>query len=637
MDSEELLKQDLETRKWLDDIESFRSPPPLRNIFAESVERSDPRTVKHPVTSEFVLRSTSDHEEEFGQKVRKFQLSSAHPYANRGRIEKSKWLATNSAQTGSVMKDDDCEKIRITKEQANALKEAVKKETRPVNMCASPMSTDMLPNAAAAEAVAALPPRSTLDSVARSSAVPIDGPQPFYSRVDSSTSSSAYNNAYRYVISKESVGEARSDSDTRCDHVCGAEGSVRSAGSDQQKLARPADGLNDAKCLSPMHGYQTLIADKEVSDIFSKSTHTHNGKVPETDGRRSFSFAVTENSDAQQRLEHTAAATAVGTAATCQQDAEFLTGDSRSRIRRTACQAVVTAPNTLDDASAALQCAVSVDPSYGVRSSVSAARQNLAFPSTVSTRAVSVEQPQGRATKQLGPQSPILPSLPPNVRAAVGNTTLVASVGTSDHSATNALLRQQAQYEILEREVENELKARNVMYGYCSACGKEVTSSSEATHALDHLYHSECFTCCCCVLGRRLKDKKFYEARGRIYCEEDYLVNLNGICVPQQTNENNVLQYSGFQQSAEKCATCGHLIMDMILQAAGKSFHPQCFRCSTCKKCLDGVPFTVDNHGRFYCVQDYHLQFAPKCAKCNKCITPSRVSDCVVYIVFVTD
>ncbi|XP_017062801.1 zyxin isoform X2 [Drosophila eugracilis] len=90
-------------------------------------------------------------------------------------------------------------------------------------------------------------------------------------------------------------------------------------------------------------------------------------------------------------------------------------------------------------------------------------------------------------------------------------------------------------------------------YGRCVKCNSRVLGESSGCTAMDQIYHISCFTCTDCQIN--LQGKPFYALDGKPYCEYDYL------------------------QTLEKCSVCMEPILERILRATGKPYHPQCFTC----------------------------------------------------------
>lgn len=117
-------------------------------------------------------------------------------------------------------------------------------------------------------------------------------------------------------------------------------------------------------------------------------------------------------------------------------------------------------------------------------------------------------------------------------------------------------------------------------FGTCVQCGKKVIGENSGCTAMKQIYHIACFTCCQCQIN--LQGKPFYALDGKPCCEEDFL------------------------QTLEKCSVCMKPILERILRANGKPYHPKCFCCVVCGKSLDSVPFTVDATNQNHCIEDFH-------------------------------
>ncbi|RWS30723.1 lipoma-preferred partner-like protein [Leptotrombidium deliense] len=144
-------------------------------------------------------------------------------------------------------------------------------------------------------------------------------------------------------------------------------------------------------------------------------------------------------------------------------------------------------------------------------------------------------------------------------------------------------------------------------FGMCYKCGQTVLGEGSGCTAMGQVYHIKCFTCHVC--HKELRGISFYSMDGKPYCEQDYLNTL------------------------EKCCVCKKPILDRILRATGKPYHPDCFTCVVCGKCLDGIPFTVDSGNRIHCIEDFHKKFAPRCCVCKNPIMPEAGQQETVRIV----
>lgn len=139
--------------------------------------------------------------------------------------------------------------------------------------------------------------------------------------------------------------------------------------------------------------------------------------------------------------------------------------------------------------------------------------------------------------------------------------------------------------QIPNDQSSNTIPGGGDIFGCCVKCNGRVIGENSGCSAMDQIYHIECFTCCQCQVN--LQGRAFYPIENQPFCEEDYLNTL------------------------EKCSVCVKPILERILRATGKPYHPQCFCCIVCGKSLDGIPFTVDATNQIHCIEDFHKYVYP--------------------------
>jgi len=185
----------------------------------------------------------------------------------------------------------------------------------------------------------------------------------------------------------------------------------------------------------------------------------------------------------------------------------------------------------------------------------------------------------------------------------------------------------------------------------CSECDEDILE--DALIVGSDAYHEKCFTCdhCGCSLTG-----KFYQMNNKKYCEKDQEVGLSTctlcgdfmrsgsllvggkayhptclVCSeckqPLQdkfytTEEGNWLCEEHYRLTKPACHSCKLPVMERMLTAMDRQFHPACFTCCNCSTILDGKPFMAEE-GLVYCRDCYARHKAPKCFRCEQPIVSS--------------
>ncbi|XP_065506162.1 filamin-binding LIM protein 1 [Caloenas nicobarica] len=135
----------------------------------------------------------------------------------------------------------------------------------------------------------------------------------------------------------------------------------------------------------------------------------------------------------------------------------------------------------------------------------------------------------------------------------------------------------------------------------CAFCHKALGPRDVTVEAMQKQYHADCFTCRTC--HQLLAGQRYYQKDGRPTCDTCY------------------------QATLEKCAKCRGLIVDHVVRALGKGYHPGCFSCSACGRAIGTESFALGERDEVYCVTDFYRKYAAVCSACEQPIVPGEDKD----------
>ncbi|KAG8596979.1 hypothetical protein GDO81_002126 [Engystomops pustulosus] len=144
----------------------------------------------------------------------------------------------------------------------------------------------------------------------------------------------------------------------------------------------------------------------------------------------------------------------------------------------------------------------------------------------------------------------------------------------------------------------NKLGVATVAKGVCGACKKPI--AGQVVTAMGRTWHPEHFVCTHCQ--EEIGSRNFFERDGQPYCEKDY---------------HNLF--------SPRCYYCNGPILDKVVTALDRTWHPEHFFCAQCGAFFGPEGFH-ERDGKAYCRKDYFDMFAPKCGGCTHAILENYIS-----------
>ncbi|TRY60566.1 hypothetical protein DNTS_026977 [Danionella cerebrum] len=144
----------------------------------------------------------------------------------------------------------------------------------------------------------------------------------------------------------------------------------------------------------------------------------------------------------------------------------------------------------------------------------------------------------------------------------------------------------------------HKLGVQTVAKGVCGACSKPIVG--QVVTAMGRTWHPEHFVCTHCQ--EEIGSRNFFEREGQPYCERDY-----------------------HHLFSPRCYYCNGPILDKVVTALDRTWHPEHFFCAQCGAFFGPEGFH-EKDGKAYCRKDYFDLFAPKCGGCARAILENYIS-----------